>query len=310
MLDWAAEHNAASCWAGRATIAQRAGYSFGSVKRSTMLLEDYGYFTSEGSGGAFYHTATRTFTRGSLFADETIKKSKDDPRRESIACEGGAAPALEKIAPPAQQEAETDEFTLASDDTPLDMDEIDRMVAEIQTAQNDLETFRKAPFVPHFVLAVNASERHEPQSYWDKHEAQVWRESHPVDPLPVAAVNQQEAKNEASKARLRAKWDAMGDNPRALGRELGVLRNYLKSHPSAIWPRWQITELNDRIAALTPVSEAVDSPPSQAPARRPAQPTPALVQPDLFADVPAQNPYYIAALGLADRLRTLQQVAQ
>lgn len=35
---------------------------------------------------------------------------------------------------------------------------------------------------------------------------------------------------------------------------------------------------------------------------------PLLVQPDLFADAPAQSPYYIAALGIADRLRARQQV--
>jgi hypothetical protein len=105
MLDWAAEHHSASCWAGRTTIAQRAGYSLGSVKRSTMLLEHYGYFTSEGSGGAFYQTAKRTFTRGSYFAPETIVNAKDDPRIDPVACEGGlVSPALE-IAPIPQQEA-------------------------------------------------------------------------------------------------------------------------------------------------------------------------------------------------------------
>ena len=92
MLDWAAAHHSASCWAGRGTIAQRAAYSFGSVKRSIMLLESYGYFTSEGKGGPQSHTAMRTFTPracGSLFADETIRNTKIDPRRDTGACEGG-----------------------------------------------------------------------------------------------------------------------------------------------------------------------------------------------------------------------------
>src|SRR5205085_255283 len=64
MLDWATEHNAACCWAGRATLARRAGYSVGAVKRSVMDLERYGYFVSEGAGGSAQMTAKRTFTRG------------------------------------------------------------------------------------------------------------------------------------------------------------------------------------------------------------------------------------------------------
>jgi len=80
MLGWAAEHNAVSCWLGRASLARLTGYSLGSVKRSVMHLEALGYFVSEGAGGRPIDTARRNFSRGSLFATRTILEPKDDPR--------------------------------------------------------------------------------------------------------------------------------------------------------------------------------------------------------------------------------------
>jgi hypothetical protein len=80
MLAWAAEHNAVACWLGRAALATRAGYSFGSVKRSLRRLEVLGYFESSGSGGRPIDTARRNFSRGSCLQTETIFAAKDDPR--------------------------------------------------------------------------------------------------------------------------------------------------------------------------------------------------------------------------------------
>jgi hypothetical protein len=127
------------------------------------------------------------------------------------------------------------------------------MVAEIQAATDELQG------------------RHVPDPEWTRHEALVWRESHPVAPQPLAVYEQHDADKEANRARIRAAWDALGDDPRALGARLGKLRGRLKKYPqSRVALEWQIHELHDRLAALTPVSEAVEAPPSQAPARRPA----------------------------------------
>lgn len=162
----------------------------------------------------------------------------------------------------------------AADD--FDDAEVDRMVLEIQAAQADLETFRKARFVPHFALAVHASERHEPQHYWERHESRAWREDHPIAPEAPAAATKRQRQAERNKARLRDKWDAM--TPGQLGRELAVLRNYLKSHPAAQWPRWQISELNDRLAEVTPVEESQAQQADTRGACVPPQPTPEPVQ--------------------------------
>ena len=111
MLHWAAEHNSSACWLGRAAIAERSGYSLGSVKRSVMLLEQYGYFESSGEGGRPIDTAKRTFTRGSSFANANTFVVNDDPRiditrdlptRESIASERAPQPPAPE--PPAEWE--------------------------------------------------------------------------------------------------------------------------------------------------------------------------------------------------------------
>lgn len=123
------------------------------------------------------------------------------------------------------------------DDTHLlDMAEIDRMVAEIQA-----------------VADARRDERHEPRTYWESHEARIWRETHPVAPEPPAVAAQRLANDERDKARLRAKWDGMA--PSQLDRELCILRNRVKSRPKDLsWAGWRICELNDRLAALTPAA--------------------------------------------------------
>jgi hypothetical protein len=109
MLAWAAEHNADCCRAGRASLARRAGYSLGAVKRSVMDLEVYGYFQSSGKGGDPFSTAKRTFTCGSCSATQTIFEPNHDPRidHESDliskpvgACEGGVV--VERAHEPAE----------------------------------------------------------------------------------------------------------------------------------------------------------------------------------------------------------------
>jgi hypothetical protein len=171
----------------------------------------------------------------------------------------------------------------AGDFADVDMAEIDRMVADIQIAAN----------------IARLAEHHEPQPYWERHEAVVWHEANPVVPEAPAAATKRQHQAERNKVRLREKWEAM--MPSELARQLAILRNYVKSHPAACWPRWQIIELNERLAALTPAAE----PEQQGDRGRVCspQPTPAVVQPDLFADAPAQNPYYAAALGMAERLK-------
>jgi hypothetical protein len=134
------------------------------------------------------------------------------------------------------------------------MAEIDRMVAEIQA-----------------VADARRDERHDPQHFWEKHEAIVYRESHPVAPQPQAAYQQAAQQREAGRARIRAAWDALGDDPRALGARLGKLRGRLKKYPQSRRAlEWQIHELHDRLAVLTPVSEAMEpiAQPSPARARR------------------------------------------
>lgn len=148
-----------------------------------------------------------------------------------------AAPALDDFAPP-------------DDDSPLDDAEIDRLVADVQAAQTALEKHRAAPITPHFMLAVNASERHEPQAYWQPHEIRAWQEAHPIAPAPPAAEQQRLAKEDRAKQRTRAKWDAM--TPGQLARERAILRNFIKSHPKVLWPQWQLRELNERLASCTP----------------------------------------------------------
>jgi hypothetical protein len=119
----------------------------------------------------------------------------------------------------------------------LDGAEIDRMVTEIQA-----------------VADARRQERQEPRAYWDAHEARAWREAHPVQPESPAMAVQRLAKVESGKARLRAKWDDM--TPGQLGRALGILRNRVKSHPKDLsWAGWQICELNERLAAVTPVED-------------------------------------------------------
>lgn len=113
MLSWAAEKNSACCWLGRAAIAERAGYSPGSVKRSVMLLEQHGYFKSTGVGGRPIDTARRTFTRGSSLQPETIFVANDDPRIDIKldhdltigACEPAPQPPA-TVAPEPEQPAE------------------------------------------------------------------------------------------------------------------------------------------------------------------------------------------------------------
>ena len=59
------------CRPSKERLAEESEYSLGSVKRSLMLLEDRGYFRSEGVGGGSNQTAIRTFLRGSLAGAET-----------------------------------------------------------------------------------------------------------------------------------------------------------------------------------------------------------------------------------------------
>lgn len=303
------------CRPSKERIAEMCGYALGTVKRSLMILETRGYFVSEGSGGGPNLTAIRTFLRGS-FLPEMIHESipSTDPTLESVlACERAPdRPAYEnvyasslddwawsevdhgadelseldlpQIAESAEPEAKTDPVSdlpaVALASLPvLDMGEIDRMVAEIQA-----------------VADARRDERHEPQSYWEQHEARAWQEARPVAPEPPAVVMLAKDKTERDKDRTRARWDAM--RPGQLDRELSVLRNYLISHPAVRWPRWQIAELNARLAAPPPepgtytplplddlplgvpepgpagaLGTHWGAPPSQAPARRPAQPT-------------------------------------
>jgi hypothetical protein len=141
-------------------------------------------------------------------------------------------------------------------ETVLDVDEIDRWVKEIQA-----------------VADARRDERRDPQDVWEKHEALVWRESQPVVPQPRAVYEQAAQQREAERARIRAAWDAIGDNPRALGARLGKLRGRLKKYPQSRRAlEWQIHELHDRLANLTPVSEAVEPP--RSPARGIARLTP------------------------------------
>jgi hypothetical protein len=57
------------CRPSKARIVELCGYSLGSVKRSLMRLESFGYFVSAGAGGQSNQTAIRTFLRGSLHTD-------------------------------------------------------------------------------------------------------------------------------------------------------------------------------------------------------------------------------------------------
>jgi hypothetical protein len=161
---------------------------------------------------------------------------------------------------PAHQDAENeqvikthvaDTIAPASDIDGLDMAEIDRMVAEIQAVDD-----------------ARRDERREPQSYWEAHEAIVWRESHPVAPQSPDVYQQRAAQEAADRARTRAAWDALGDDPNALGARLGKQRGRLKKYPQSRRAlEWQIHELHDRLAALTPVSEAMGEMRAPSPAR-------------------------------------------
>lgn len=64
------------CRPSKERIVAMCGYSLGTVKRSLMLLEARGYFTSQGAGGGQNQTAIRTFLRGS-FLREMIHESRE-----------------------------------------------------------------------------------------------------------------------------------------------------------------------------------------------------------------------------------------